>query len=121
MKAKLDTTKQNHTWVIKMKYKVDGIVELHNTQLVVKGFTQHVELGFLDTFSLVATLVSVKSLLSLVAILSMGHGSIVCHNMFLNGDLIEEVCMDLPLSHPCRKGEHLPQNLVCRMKKSIMV
>ena len=99
MKVELDAMHLNHTWsvtslpshkhaigykwVYKIKYKYDGFMEMYKARLVAKEYTQQEGLDFLDTFSPVMKLVTVKVLLALAA--------------FLNMDLFEEVYMELPL------------------------
>lgn len=71
-------------------------------------------IDFTDTFSLVAKLTTLKMLLALVAQKQWHMSQLGINNVFLNGDLFEEVYMDLPLVYPI-KGE----NQVCQLHKSL--
>lgn len=73
----------------KIKYNQDGIVERHKARLVAKGYTQQEGIDFMDTFSLVAKLVIVKSLLSFDAINHWSLTQLDVTNDFLHDDLIE--------------------------------
>lgn len=57
-------------WVYKLKYHYDGTLERHKDRLVTKGFTHQEGIDFLETFSPVAKMVTVKVLMSLVASLN---------------------------------------------------
>ena len=77
-------------------------------------------MDFIDTFSPVAKLVTIKVLLDWAAQSSWHLVQLDVNNTFLNSDLFEEIYMDILLGYG-RKGEFSNSNikLVCKLHKSI--
>ena len=82
--------------------------------MVAKGFTQTYGIDYLETFTPVAKLNSVRVLLSLAANRDWPMQHLDVKNAFLNGDLEEEVYMDAPPGF----GENYGTKL-CKLNKSL--
>lgn len=106
-------------WVFTIKYNADGTIERFKACLVAQGFTQQEGIDFMDTFSPVAKLTSVKLLLGLAAIKGWSLTQMDVSNAFLHGDLDEEIYMRLPQGYTPPPGVVLPHNPVCRLRKSL--
>nr|CAD1831090.1 unnamed protein product [Ananas comosus var. bracteatus] len=102
-------------WIFTVKYKANGNVDRYKARLVAKGFTQSHGVDYHETFAPVAKLNTIRVLLSLAANLDWKLHQLDVKNAFLNGDLEEEVYMEIP---PGLESKY-NVNKVCRLKKSL--
>uniref|UniRef100_A0A2N9III3 Integrase catalytic domain-containing protein n=1 Tax=Fagus sylvatica TaxID=28930 RepID=A0A2N9III3_FAGSY len=83
-------------WVYKIKTRSDGTVDRYKARLVAKGFTQEYGIDYEETFAPVARLSSVCTLIAVSASRHWPLFQMDVKNVFLNGELTEEVYMQLP-------------------------
>jgi hypothetical protein len=95
-------------WVYKIKTKSDGSVERYKARLVAKGFNQEYGIDYEETFAPVARLTSIHSILAVASVRHWDLFQMDVKNVFLNGDLNEEVCMQ-----PSPGYTHPPHKVCC--------
>ena len=116
MNEELDALHKNHTWdmvdlphgqsvvgcrwVYKIKTKANGSVERYKARLVAKGFTQEYGIDYEETFAPVAHLTSVRCLIAVAVVCHWSLYQIDVKNVFLNGNLHEEMYMQPPPDYP---------------------
>lgn len=99
-------------WVFKLKRKADGQVDKYKARLVARGFTQKFGFDYTETYAPVAKLVTLKILLAIANRMDMHIHQMDVKSAFLNGELAEEIYMELP--------EGFTQgNKVCKLNKAI--
>lgn len=100
-------------WVYTLKTNADGSVERYKARLVIKGFAQRKGIDYKETFSPVARVTTIRTLLSVAAKEGMIIRQIDVSTAFLYGDLKEEIFMRQP------PGYSRDPIKVCRLKKSL--
>ena len=102
-------------WVFTIKYKSNGTIERYKAHLVAKGYTQSYGIDYQETFAPVAKINSIRVLLSLAPNNEWPLQQLDVKNVFLHGNLEEEVCMDAPLDFE----NYFSVGKVCKLKKSL--
>ena len=101
-------------WVYKLKEE-DGGKKRYKARLVVNGFAQNKGIDFDKIFSPVVKMISIRTILILVAVEDLHMEQLDVRTTFLHGDLEEEIYMQQPQGYEVKGKE----NLFCKMKKSL--
>jgi hypothetical protein len=107
-------------WVYKVKTRSDGSLERYKAHLVARGFQQEHDRDYDETFAHVAHMTTIHTLLAVTSV--QGWSSSIqgwsisqldMKNVFLNGELHEDVYMCPP------PGYSVPEGMVCHLRRSL--
>lgn len=101
-------------WIFTVKQNPEGKVERYKARLGARGYSQTYGIDYDETFAPVASMNTVRILISCAANFGWPLHQLDVKNAFLHGDLQEEVYMEIPpgLSTPGTVGK------VCRLRRS---
>jgi hypothetical protein len=85
--------------VYKVKHNVDGFVRKYKAKLVAKGYAQTYGVNYEETYSLVAKMRIVRAIIIMAVAKGWSLHQMDVKNVFLHGDLQEEVYMEQPLGY----------------------
>ena len=102
-------------WVYTVKCKSDGSIDRYKARLVAQGYTQTYGIDYHETFAPVAKMNTIRIIISLAVNLDLPLNRYDITNAFLNGDLKEEIYMELPPGYEGVKSE----GKVCKLRKAL--
>jgi hypothetical protein len=100
-------------WVYKVKHNANRFVSTYKARLVAKGYAQTYGIEYEETYSPVAKMTIVRAIIAMAITKGWFLHQMDINNVFLHGNLQEELYMEQPLGYVDQT--HL--NLVCRLKK----
>ncbi|GKV02840.1 hypothetical protein SLEP1_g15229 [Rubroshorea leprosula] len=83
-------------WVYRIKHKVDGSIDIYKARLVARGFSQKYGEDYEETFSPVAKMTSVRTVLALATSQNWKLWQLDVKNAFLYGELDKDIYMEQP-------------------------
>nr|GEU40612.1 putative ribonuclease H-like domain-containing protein [Tanacetum cinerariifolium] len=101
-------------WIWKIKYKASCDIERYKARLVAKGFSQNEGFYYVETFSPVVKMVTIRCLVSIAVVNKWPLYQLDVNNAFLYGDLAEDVYMTLPDGY-----NNVDKSKVCKLNKSL--
>ena len=130
MQAELQALEENHSWdivpcpptvkpigskwVFSVKLRSDGSLDRYKARLVTLGNKQEYGVDYEETFAPVAKMTTVQTILGIAASQSWRLHQMDVKNVFLHGDLQEEIYMKLP-SGMTTSSPHD----VCKLRRSL--
>ena len=84
-------------WVLNIKRKADGTIDIYKARFVAKGYTQQEGIDHEETFSLVLRFASIRLIVAIVERMDLKLYQMDVKISFVNGELDDEIYMDQPL------------------------
>lgn len=106
-------------WVYKNKLDGEGNLVRRKARLVAKGFTQRLGIDFEETFAPVAKMTSARTLIALATVRNWELDCVDVDNAYLNGDLKEEIYMEVPPGYDLIDPKPVPPGYALRLLKSL--
>ncbi|GFS54006.1 retrovirus-related Pol polyprotein from transposon TNT 1-94 [Trichonephila clavipes] len=100
-------------WVYRLKTNPDGSINKYKARLVARGFSQRQGIDYSETYSPVAKLGTIRTVLSIAAEERMHLTQFDVSTAFLYGDLEETIFMKQP------EGFKDGSGIVCKLKRSL--
>ncbi|GFT19772.1 retrovirus-related Pol polyprotein from transposon TNT 1-94 [Trichonephila clavipes] len=129
MESEMNSLSENHTWelsdlpvgakampckwVYRLKTNPDGSIHKYKARLVARGFSQRQGIDYSETYSPVAKLGTIRTVLSIAAEERMHLTQFDVSTAFLYGDLEETIFMKQPEGFKDGSGR------VCKLKRSL--
>jgi len=102
-------------WVYKVKHNADGSMSTYKARLVAKGYAQTYGIDYEETYSPIAKMTTIRVIIALATAKGWSLHQMDVNNVFLHGDLHEEMYMEQPPSYV----NQTHPDLVCRLKKTL--
>ena len=104
----------HNKWVYRIKNEHDGS-KCYKAKLVVKGFQQKEGIDYINIFSLVVKMSTIRLVLGMVVAENLHLEQLDVKTTFLHGDLEEDLYMIQPEGFTVQGQE----NLVCKLRNSL--
>ena len=101
-------------WVYSIKVKSDGSLNMYKARLVALGNNQEYRVNYEETFVPVAKMTTVRTILAIAASQNWSLHQMDVNNVFLHGDLKEDVYMRPPAGLTST-----PTSAVCKLRRSL--
>jgi hypothetical protein len=100
-------------WVCKVKTRSNGSIKRYKARLVAHGFQQEQGHDYDETFPPIAHMTTIHTLLVVASIRKWSISQLDVKNVFLNGELCEDVYMHPPPRYS------IPEGMVCHLRCSL--
>uniref|UniRef100_A0A803NJG6 Reverse transcriptase Ty1/copia-type domain-containing protein n=1 Tax=Cannabis sativa TaxID=3483 RepID=A0A803NJG6_CANSA len=110
-----DMTIVTNKWLFRIKYNSDGSVNKLKARLIVSGFQQTHGVDFFETYNLVIKPCTIRIMFTLATTNRWDIQQVDINNVFLNGQLTEDVYMTQPQGFVEKDYPHY----VCKLNKVI--